>query len=122
MKKKIHILAVILLFAAAGTVSADFDDDVIALFNDFLGRLTAKHETLKNLAMPGTEVRGIPGEESLTQAVILLRFESLQDTDVFVAALEAENIPYGSFPDDDRKILLFSEDMIRFVMKDAIGL
>jgi hypothetical protein len=34
-----------------------------------------------------------------------------------------ENISYGSFPDmEDYRIMLFSNDILLFIMKDAIGL
>jgi hypothetical protein len=75
------------------------------------------------MAMPGTEVRGPPEmEEFVTQAVVILTFENPGDRETFAAALEAENIPYGFFPDDDRRLLIFSVDMMIFVMQDAIGL
>jgi hypothetical protein len=58
----------------------------------------------------------------MTQAVVILTFENPDDAETFVTALEAESIPYGSFPEKAGSILLFSVDMITFVMWDAIGL
>jgi hypothetical protein len=82
----------------------------------------AKHEALESLAVPGIEVRGVPGDEGITQTVVILTFENPDDAETFVTALRAENIPCGSFPEQAGTILLFSIDMITFVMKDAIGL
>jgi hypothetical protein len=117
-----RVLGLVLVFAAAGTVFADMTDDVGNIFNDFLGRLTAKHERLESLTMPGLEVRAPPDVEELTSTAVILRFENAGDREAFSAALEAESIPYASFPNEERELLLFTVDMIMFVMKDAIGL
>jgi hypothetical protein len=113
-------LVPVLALMAAGVVCADLNDNVLAVFNDFLGRLTAKHTDLGGLAMPATEVRSPEGAEDITQAAVILSFEQAGDQELFVEALRAENIPFGSF--DDGGILLFSIDMIIFVMQNAIGL
>jgi hypothetical protein len=120
---KWHCAAVCVLFAA-GTVFADFNDDVTAFFNDFLGRLAAKHTALESLVMPGVEVRGIPGEEDINQSAVILTFKDAGDQEAFAKALEAETVPYGTFGEGERKgkLLLFSPDMMVFVMRDAIGL
>ncbi|MDR2111339.1 MAG: hypothetical protein LBP32_08545 [Spirochaetaceae bacterium] len=115
------VLVLVLALAAAGIVAADLTGDVTGIFNDFLSRLTSKHKSLENLAMPGLEVRAPPEEEDPMRAVILLTFKNPREKEVLTAALEAENISYGSFPDDER-LLLFSADMMIFIMQDAIGL
>jgi hypothetical protein len=125
MKNKcVPALALVLgLCLAAGTVFADTDADVTGIFNDFLGRLAAKHAELESLAMPGLEVRAPPEtEESIASTAVILRFKSAEDREAFIAALEAESIPYASFPNDEGSLLLFTIDMMVFVMQDAIGL
>jgi hypothetical protein len=116
--------ALILVFSLglAGAAFADMTDDVIAVFHDFQGRLRAKHGALEGLAKPGMEVRGVPGSEDLMQTVIILTFDSAGEQEVFKAALEAENIPLVTFPEEKQKLLLFAVDMLTFIMKDAIGL
>jgi hypothetical protein len=121
MKMK-SMLVLVLGLVTAGAVFGDITENVMPLFNDFLGRLTAKHEALESLAMPGIEVRGPPGEEDMTQAVVILTFEHPDDAETFVTALSAESIPFGTFPERAGAILLFSIDMIPFVMRDAMGL
>jgi hypothetical protein len=118
------VLVLVLALAVTGPVFADLTGDVTALFNDFFGRLVAKHEALESLTMPGVEVRGIPGEEDLNQAAVILSFKKSGDQEAFIGALEAEGIPYGTFGEGERegKLLLFSPDMMIFIMKDAIGL
>ena len=119
--KRIWRLALVLAFTAAGSTWADQNDDVLGIFNDFFGWLTAKHEVLESLAMPAAEVRGPPGTEDLvTQAVVILNFKKAEDQNLFVEALRAENVPFGSFPDG--RLFLFSVDLMIFVMQDAIGL
>jgi hypothetical protein len=117
-----RILAFVLALAAAGTVFADFNDDVTSVLNDFLGRLTAKHEALESLAMPGVEVRDPSGAELTTQAVVILTFEKAGDQEAFTAALKAEEVPYGTFGEGEGNITLFCIDMMIFVMQDVIGL
>jgi hypothetical protein len=121
MKMK-PMLILVLALAAAGTVFGDITEKVMPLFNDFLGWLTAKHEALESLAMPGIEVRGPPGEEDMTKAAVILTFEDPGDAGTFATALRAENIPFGTFPERAGTIILFSIDIISFVMQDAIGL
>jgi hypothetical protein len=123
MKTK-PVLVLVLALAITGPAVADLTGDATALFNDFLGRLTAKHAALKSLAMPGVEVRGVPGEEDLNQAAFILSFKAVGERAAFIEALEAEGIPYGAFGEGERegKLLLFSPDMIIFVMQEAIGL
>jgi hypothetical protein len=113
-----RILVLVLALAAAGAVFADITEDVTSVFNDFLGRLSAKHEALENLAMPGMETRG----DFITQAAVTLSFENPGEAKTFITALEAENIPFGSFPGEAGKVLLISIDMMIFVMQEAIGL
>jgi hypothetical protein len=119
---RIPVLVLVFGLCLAGTAFADLTDDVIAVFGDFLGRLTAKHGALESLAMPGMEVRGIPGDEDIMQTVIILTFADAGEPEVFRSALEAESIPLVTFPDDKQKLLLFSVDMLTFIMKDAMGL
>jgi hypothetical protein len=114
---------VVLGMVITGPLAADMTEDVTDVFNDFLGRLTAKHEALESLAMPALEVRAPPGaEEAITTSAVILRFESVADREVFSAALEVESISYVSFPDKERELLLFTVDMMIFVMQDVIGL
>jgi hypothetical protein len=123
--KRIFFFFPVLVFGLclAGNVAADVTGDVEGIFNDFLGRLTAKHTALESLSMPGLEVRAPPEtEESVASTAVILRFKNAEDREAFIAALEAENIPFASFPDDDRSLLLFTIDMMVFVMQDAIGL
>ena len=88
-----RILTFVLALAVTGPVFADLTDDVTALFNDFFGRLTAKHAALESLAMPGVEVRGVPGEEDLNRAAVILSFKDTGEREAFIEALEAEGIP-----------------------------
>jgi hypothetical protein len=111
------MLVLVLALTAAGAAFADLAGEVTPVFNDFLGRLAAKHESLESLAMPGMEVLGEDGN----QTAVFLRFENLLEQEAFAAALEAENIPYGSFGEAG-DILLFSIDMMSFIMRDAMGL
>jgi Ser/Thr protein kinase RdoA (MazF antagonist) len=108
----------VLVLCLGGNAFADMTDDVTAVFGDFLGRLTAKHKALESLSMPGMEIRG----EFVTQAAVTLTFENSAEAKVFIKALEAENIPYVSFPEEEKKVLLISVDMMIFVMQEAIGL
>jgi hypothetical protein len=109
-------------------VFAETEADVTGIFNGFLGRLTAKHTELESLAVPGLEVRAPPEtktEDIVTSTIVILRFESLEDREVFIAALMAENIPFASFPDDEHEwelLILFTVDMMIFVMEDALRL
>jgi hypothetical protein len=115
------ILILVMVLAVTGGIFADLADDVMSIFNDFLGRLTARQAALETLPMPDIEVRGVTGAEDINQSAVILSFESLNDAETFAAALQAENIPYGSFG-ESFDILLFSIDMMIFVMQDAIGL
>ena len=115
------VLILVLAVTVTGPAVADLTDDVTALFNDFLGRLAAKHEALESLTMPGVEVRGVPGEEDLSRAAVILSFKDTGDQEAFIEALEAEDVPFGE-GEREGKLLLFSPDMIIFVMKDAMGL
>jgi hypothetical protein len=121
--KRYRILVLAMgLCLAAGSAFADLNGDMEAYFNDFLGRLTARHPALETLTMPDKEVRGLPGSEDPMEAVIILTFAGAGEQEVFKAALEVENIPLATFPGEDRKILLFGIDMATFIMQDAIGL
>ena len=64
------------------------------------------------------EIRG----EYVTAAAVILTFERPEEQKAFAAALEAEDIPYVTFPGDEKKVLLISVDMMIFVMQEAIGL
>jgi hypothetical protein len=121
MKRKRFAL-IVLFLSAAGNLCADLTSDMEAYFNDFLGRLTAKHPALETLAMPEREVRGPPDGEDPMTAAIILTFASAEEREVFHAALRAEDIPLFTFPKDDRKIMLFGIDMMSFIMMDAMGL
>jgi hypothetical protein len=112
----------VLCFIAAGSVFADLNEDVLAVFNDFLGRLVAKHDDLGAMAMPGIEVRAAPGEEDIARTIVVLTFKTAGEQQVFCEALKTESIPFGTFPNDEQKVVLFSADMIPFILKDAIGL
>jgi hypothetical protein len=118
----IPVFAFALSLCLGGSAFADITGNVETYFNDFLGRLAAKHQALESLAMPGREVRGVPGNDDPMQAVIILGFESAGERETFQAALEAENIPLVTFPGEDRQLLLFTVDMAAFIMRDAIGL
>jgi hypothetical protein len=113
------VLALILL-ACMPAGSALFALDFEAVFPVFLTGLTEKHEELKNLAMPDIDIRTVP--EIDDQAVYLLDFKSAEDAVIFAKALEKENIGYGSFPDNELRLLLFYEDMIVFIFYSVIGL
>jgi hypothetical protein len=117
MKTK-PMLVLVLALALAGTAAADITEEVTSVFNDFLGRLTAKHEALADLAPPLIEIRG----ELITAAAVILTFRNPGEAETFAAALEAEDIPYVSFSEETDSIGLISVDMMIFVMEDAIGL
>jgi hypothetical protein len=123
MKNKcIPALAFCLCLAAAGAAVADITVDLEAYFNDFLGRLAARHPSLESLSMPEREVRGTPGSDDPMRAAIILTFASAEERGAFQSALSAEDIPFATFPEKERDILLFGVDMASFIMMDAIGL
>jgi hypothetical protein len=73
--------------------------------------------------MPAVEVRAPPEmEELITSTAVILRFGNAGDQEAFSAALETESIPYASFPNEERELLLFTVDMMVFIMGNAIGL
>ena len=113
-----RILTFVLALAVTGPVVADLTGDVTGVLHDFLGRLIEKHRELEGLAISSVEIRG----EFVTAAALTLTFERPEEQKAFAAALEAEDIPYVSFPGDETKVLLISVDMMIFVMQEAIGL
>jgi hypothetical protein len=116
-----RILAFVLAIVVAGMVFADFTEDVTALFTDFLERLAAKHEELEGIDMSVMQITD-DGVEDINWAAVILTFENPVEAKMFSAALEAEDIPCFSFPEEEKKVLLISVDMMVFVMQDAIGL
>ena len=57
------------------------------------------------------------------EAVYVLLFEPQAGFDIFIEALKAESIPYGTIPDREKHTLvLFYSDLLVFIMKAAIGL
>jgi hypothetical protein len=112
------VLILVLAIAVTGPAVADLTGDVTGVLHDFLGRLIEKHQELEGLAISSVEIRG----EFVTAAALTLTFERPEEQKAFAAALEAEDVPYVTFPGDEKKVLLISVDMMIFVMGDAIGL
>ncbi|MDR2701175.1 MAG: hypothetical protein LBB72_01930 [Spirochaetaceae bacterium] len=113
-------IALILLIAGLLTAPALFAQDFEEVFPVFLSGLVRRNENLKTLAMPDVETLTVPEMEG--QALYLINFITPEDAEIFLRALEKENIPYGIFPDDALRLVLFYEDMIVFIFKTIIGL
>jgi hypothetical protein len=116
MKKTVLILFLAGLLAAPALFSQDFEE----VFPVFLSGLVRRNENLKTLLMPGVDILTVPEIDS--QALYLVDFKTREDAGIFLSVLDKENIPYGVFPDNERRIVLFYEDMIAFIFKTVIGL
>jgi hypothetical protein len=116
MKKTVLII----LLGGMVTASALFAQDYEKTFSVFLAGLVNRNENLKTLAMPDVEIMTVPEIDS--QALYIIDFKTPEDAGVFLSVLEKENIPYGTFPDNKLRVVLFYEDMIVFIFKTVIGL
>ena len=116
-KAKLFLLGLLITVLASPVLYADEPDRV---FPVFLTGLVRRHDELKTLTMPEVEIHTAEGYED--EAIYLLTFNTHNDYDIFIAALKAENVPYGTFPQRENQIVLFYSDMIRFLFWDVIGL
>jgi len=116
MKKTVLIL--LAAFAVCGGALGQ-EDELDKLFPVFLHHLVKRHEQLKTLAMPDVEVRTAPGYDD--EAVYLLTFKTTEDVSIFTAALEKENIPYGTRASYEQQVILFYSDMVKFIWADVLG-
>jgi len=117
-KTLFFISCVLIAVVAAPVLYAEEQEDRV--FPVFLTRLIRKHEALKTLAMPDVEIHNVEGYEN--DALYLLTFNKPDDVQVFIAALREENVPFGTFPQREKQVVLFYTDMIRFLFMDVIGL
>jgi hypothetical protein len=117
MKKLISILLLVILIPAV-TLSAQVSYDEVFLF--FLLMMSERHEEIKNINMPDMEIHTTDDFED--EAVFELNFKKTEDLDCFIAALKEEDIPYGTFPGNNLRLILFNSDLLIFLMKTAIGL
>lgn len=113
MNRTIPILLCGLLIALVATpvLPADETDDLFFIF--FTG-LVKRHEKLKTITMPDIEIHTVPdvGDDP----VYLVTFEKPEDTIIFSAALEEDDILYGAIPKYDRQLILFSTHMLLFIL------
>jgi hypothetical protein len=116
MKRKLLVL----LFAGLLAVPAVFAQELPNVFPLFLAKLVERHEEIGTLSMPNVETLTAPGFED--DAVYMASFKNPQDAGVFLNALNKENIPTLTFPNDELRIGLFHTDLLAFLMKAAIGL
>jgi hypothetical protein len=116
MKRKLLILLCMILPAVHALSEQNFEE----VFPVFLAGLTKRNEELKTLTMPDVEIVTIPKIDS--QALYIIDLQTPRDAQVFVAAQEKEGLDYGSFPDDELRLVLFYEDMIVFIFRAFIGL
>jgi hypothetical protein len=113
-------IALILLLVNMAALPALFAQDFEEVFPVFLSGLVRRNENLKTLAMPNVEILTVPEIDS--QALYLIDFKTPEAAEIFLSALEKENIPYGIFPDNVLQLVLFYEDMMVFIFKTVIGL
>jgi hypothetical protein len=116
MKRKL----IVLLFAVLLASPAMFAQELPSVFPLFLAKLVERHEKIGTLSMPSVEILTAPGFEN--EAVYMTSFKNSQDAVTFITALEKENIPKLTFPNDELLIGLFHSDLLAFIMKAAIGL
>jgi len=118
-KKTLFFISCVLIAVIAATViSAEEQEDKVSPV--FLTELVRKHEELKTLAMPDVEIHNVEGYKN--DALYLLTFIKPDDVQVFITALREENVPFGTFPQKEKQVVLFYTDMIRFLFMDVIGL
>jgi len=120
MKNKTTALILVFFLLTAVGAFAQTAQEIQNVFPLFLAKLTERNAELKSLAMPDVEILTAPGFEG--EAVYLANFKTPEDGQIFYAALEKEDIPCLTFPNDDKQIGLFHTDLLVFLMKAAIGL
>ena len=118
--KKIINFFICLLIAATAVPVLSAEEQEDRVFPVFLTGLVRKHDELKTLAMPEVEIHTAEGYEN--EAMYFLTFRTTDDAQVFIAALREENVPFGTFPQREKQLVLFYTDMIRFLFMDVIGL
>lgn len=113
MKKHISITVVLcVLLALPVELGAQAFEKI---FPSFLAGLVHRNKEVETLAMPEVEIMTVP--EIDNQALYMIDFKSPKDAQTFLAALEKEDIPYITFPNNERRIALFYEDMHEFVAR-----
>jgi len=96
----------------------ELDPERVFLY--FLFVLADRNEGLETMAMPDFEVLTVPGREG--EALYMITFQTVQDTQAFITALKKDDIPYLSFPDKEQHLALFYTDLLSIIMKAVLGL
>jgi len=109
--KKTVIILILINILTASNLYAEEPSDI---FLYFLFALAERHQELQTLTMPEVEFLTVPG---MDEAANLIIFNTAEDARIFLNAVNSENISNGTFPNDDRRILLFRSDMLRFIVK-----
>jgi len=94
------------------------EPDKEQVFLYFLFLLADRNEELGTMAMPDFEILTVPGREG--EALYMITFKTVQDTQTFIAALKKDDIPYLSFPDKEQHLALFYTDMLAVIMKAVL--
>ena len=111
--KKLFILILLFTILTASPLFAKEPEDI---FPYFLFMLVERHEEIETLAMPNVEFLVVPG---MDDAAYMITFKSAEDINIFLAALRKEDIPNGTFPGDNLRLLLFHSDLLYFIL-DAL--
>jgi len=109
--KKTVIILILICLTAIPDLFAEEPEDI---FPYFLFALVERHQQLHTLTMPEVEFLTVPG---MDEAASMIIFKTAEDARVFLNAVKSENIPNGTFPNEDRRLLLFHSDMLRFILK-----
>lgn len=120
MNKTIPVLLCSLLTALTVIPILPADDGFDRTFSVFLAGLVKRHDKLETLTMPNIEIHTVPGVDD--EAVYILSFIKPADTKTFIAALGEEDVPYGTFPGNERQLMLFYQDIMKFIWMDILGL
>jgi len=116
MKREMLILPLAIMLTVT-TLSAQ---ELQNVFLPFLAKLTERNEELKPVKMPDVEMLTAPDFEG--DALYMAVFKTSEDGRLFYTVLEKEDIPCLTFPNDDKRIGLFHTDLLKFLMKTAVGL
>jgi len=108
--KKLFLITLLLTILLASPL---FTEEPGNIFPYFLFILVDRHEEVKTLAMPEVEFLLVPG---MNEAMYMITFKSAEDANVFLAALQKENIPNGTFPENNLQLVLFHSDLLLFIL------
>jgi len=114
-RKAVCLLCCVLIaLAAIPALSAEEDDRI---FPTFLYHLIKRHGELQTLAV--VEILTTP--DMPDEALYLLTFKTAEDVQIFIAALNEENIPYLTLPRNELQVGLFYTDMVKYILTDVLG-